>query len=391
MTTPLHLTCYYDLKAWAKKHRRSLLVAAGLVGGGAAVYYGFRYLGLASQARKERDVARAALLQREAEERAEAQLQSHFESIQRISDTTTLPSMLPQLKDRLFSKVDLSGLTEKLILGKEDPQSLSQREKMQLWQELKTLSFVRTVCAMSALSLLDLFIRIQLNILGRHVYFDTARDFMNPEDSHVPLSMSVQHKFIAYAGYLHHKGLDALVGDVNQAAEIVLRSKPLKEPYTLDDLRDVFMRIRATLDSKRSAWVQYVLPPDNVLPDDLSVASSADASNPVAEMALNDNEVLDQLMNETRAVLVSNEFHEVMAVCVDSMLDGVMEELYAIYRGSSDNGIPLAKLLPPVAGAGSALLESLDDNRFIRILADLPQVHAFCALVYTNSSEETLA
>lgn len=48
--------------------------------------------------------------------------------------------MLPQLKDRLFSKVDLSGLTEKLILGKEDPQSLSQREKMQLWQELKTLS-----------------------------------------------------------------------------------------------------------------------------------------------------------------------------------------------------------------------------------------------------------
>lgn len=43
------------------------------MGGGAAVYYGFRYLGLASQARKERDVARAALLQREAEERAEAQ------------------------------------------------------------------------------------------------------------------------------------------------------------------------------------------------------------------------------------------------------------------------------------------------------------------------------
>lgn len=43
------------------------------------------------------------------------------------------------------------------------------------------------------------------------------------QDSHVPLSMSVQHKFIAYAGYLHHKGLDALVGDVNQAAEIVLR------------------------------------------------------------------------------------------------------------------------------------------------------------------------
>jgi len=70
------------------------------------------------------------------------------------------------------------------------------------------------------------------------------------------------------------------------------------------------------------------------------------------------------------------------------MLDGVMEELYSIYSGASDKGIPLAKLLPPVAGAGSALLEHPDENRFIRILANLPQVHAFCALVYTNSSEE---
>lgn len=66
--------------------------------------------------------------------------QSHFESIQRISDSTTLPSVLPHLKARLFALVDLSGLTEKLILGKEDPQALSSRDKMQLWQELKTLS-----------------------------------------------------------------------------------------------------------------------------------------------------------------------------------------------------------------------------------------------------------
>jgi len=82
-------------------------------------------------------------------------------------------------------------------------------------------------------------------------------------------------------------------------------SKQLKEPYTLDDLRDVFMKIRATLESKRSPWVQYVLPPDNVLPDDLAAGPSSvgDASNPVADTASHDSEVLDQLMKETRAVL----------------------------------------------------------------------------------------
>lgn len=81
-------------------------------------------------------------------------------------------------------------------------------------------------------------------------------------------------------------------------------SKQLKEPYTIDDLRDVFMRIRAALDSKRSAWVQYVLPPDNVLPDDLAASSSAaDELTSVSELTDHDNEVLDQLMNETRAVM----------------------------------------------------------------------------------------
>ena len=48
--------------------------------------------------------------------------------------------MLPQLKASLFAQVDLSGLTEKLMLGKQDPEALSSRDKMQLWQELKTLS-----------------------------------------------------------------------------------------------------------------------------------------------------------------------------------------------------------------------------------------------------------
>lgn len=47
--------------------------------------------------------------------------------------------------------------------------------------------------------------------------------YMLLQDPHVPLSVGVQHKFIAFAGYLHHKGLATLVADIYKAVEIVLR------------------------------------------------------------------------------------------------------------------------------------------------------------------------
>ncbi|KAL2613402.1 hypothetical protein R1flu_025094 [Riccia fluitans] len=395
MTTLLHVACYNDLKAWAKKHRRRLLVAAGVVGAGIGTYYFVNSMKARAKAREEREERQSAILRKEAEDRAEAQLQSHFESIQRISDSTTLPSVLPHLKTRLFELVNLSGLTEKLMSGKEDPQILSPREKLQLWQELKILSFTRTVCAMWSVTLLDLLIRTQLNILGRHVYIDTAREMsvVNDGDLYKPLSMSCQHKFIAFADYLPHKGIDGLIRDVHTSVESIMKSKPLKEPYRIADLRDVFLHIQQSFQKSQGNWVQYVLPEDGVLPDDLAAASSAaDAARSSASQSsiVEDEEKLEQLMLETRNVLTSNEFADVLAAGLDAVLEAVLEDLSTIYRGNLDAGIPLAKLLPPVASTGSTLMEHPDDNRYIQILAQLPQVQSFCALVYSSNTGEDL-
>ena len=72
-------------------------------------------------------------------------LQLHFQSVQRISDTATLPFVLPQLKTQLQNQLNLSALTEKLVQGKEVPRVLSGKEKIELWQELKTRSEIHTV------------------------------------------------------------------------------------------------------------------------------------------------------------------------------------------------------------------------------------------------------
>ena len=43
------------------------------------------------------------------------------------------------------------------------------------------------------------------------------------QEVHVPLSLSCQKKFIAFAGYLPHKGLQLLVTDIREAVDIVLK------------------------------------------------------------------------------------------------------------------------------------------------------------------------
>ncbi|CAM6127317.1 unnamed protein product [Calypogeia fissa] len=375
------------MRRWWK---RALWITAGVVGVGVGGYYVVNLLKTKAKIRSEEEEAQAALLRKEADDRAEAQLQSHFESIQRISDATTLPSVLPHLKARLFELVNLSTLTDKLTSAKADPQTLSSREKLNLWQELKVQSFTRTVCAMWSVTLLDLFIRTQLNILGRHVYIDTARDMSvaRAGDQYKPLSMSCQHKFIAFADFLPHKGVDDLMRHVHAAVDTVLRMKPLKDPYTIADLRIAFEKIRQNFRENQGSWEQYVLPEDNTLPEHLAAASSAaDESRPMEELSvLDDDEKLEDLLAETRSVLSSNEFTEVMEAALDAVLEAVLEDLSMMYRSNPDFGIPLAKLLPPVASAGNLLMEHPDDNRFIQLLAQLPQLQSFCLMVYSSST-----
>eukprot|EP00850_Spirogloea_muscicola_P006040 SM000028S10134 [mRNA] locus=s28:520617:522236:- [translate_table: standard] len=292
--------------------------------------------------------------------------------------------------------------------GKAGPHALSSREKMHIWQELKVLSFTRTMSSMWAVSLLDLFVRIQLNILGRHVYVDTARDAASaapdpvagssPDGVHRPLSMSCQHKFIAFADYLPHKGLEYLVRDVRSVVEGVMRSKPLKEPYRLADLRDLVSEIRHGFESRGPHWADFVLPEDNSLPQDLAAASlAADEAKSAASGtadeahgsmahgsdASDDGAMLEELMIETRGMLSSSEFEAVLAVAFDAITEAMLGELRETV-GDGEAGVPLAKLLPPVASIGGALMEHPEENSYIALLADLPQVQSFCAMVYTS-------
>lgn len=395
-----------------------LLLGAGVAATGVGLYCAYRYSSVVAEGKQKKKQEQAADRAKvEAEEHAQAQMRDHFESIQKISDTTTLPSVLPHLKERLFELLDLSSRTEKLMSAKgRDGDAdgaggapLSGKEKMAIWEELKVLSFSRTLCAMWAVCLLDLFVRIQLNVLGRHVYIETARNAgadPSKEPGPASLTMSCQHKFIAFADYLPHRGLDPLIADAQDVADEIVRKRVLKDPYTLEDLRGLIQSMRQAFEARCAEWLPYVLPDDNVLPEDLAAASSAADSSAAASphggssgggggggggseddfsSLDNDSVMLEQLMLETRAVISSREFSNVLSAALDAVTDGVVEELRESYGEHPEAGVPLAKLLPPVAAVGASLLSQPGENRYIEALSRLPEVERFCEQIYTAS------
>nr|XP_034911022.1 peroxisome biogenesis protein 3-1-like isoform X5 [Populus alba] len=208
-----------SLRNFWRRHRSKILITASVLGSGYFLYrlYNAREQRLADM---EREFAR----QRANDELIKAQLQVHFENVQLIADTTTLPHAMQYLRSRIAEELDLSQLTERLQKGKGKPYTLTSSEKLELWDRLKILSFTQMVVSLWAVTILSLYIKVQVNILGRHLYIDTARglgsslllenvDLIDRDD---------QQKFLAGADFLANNGLLALISNIQAVVTEVI-------------------------------------------------------------------------------------------------------------------------------------------------------------------------
>ncbi|GKV23639.1 hypothetical protein SLEP1_g33344 [Rubroshorea leprosula] len=360
-----------------RKHKRKILVTAGVLGSGYLLYklYNARKRSLA-------DLERELASERENDELIKAQLQGHFENIQRIAETTTLPHAMHYLSNRLAEELDLSLLTEKLKKGKGQPNSLSSSEKLELWDRLKILSFTRMVVSMWAVTMLSLYIRVQVNILGRHLYIDTARGLGSshlPEDADL-IERDNQQKYLASTDFLASYGMPVLISNMQAAATEVLKGKHLKDFFNATVLHETVMQILDMFMSMGSPhhWVDCLMPENSRL-------------NEISTAPTNENTILsgstkfDQLMLETKEVLTSAEFGSVVEVSLKAVVDALVEDLSLQSGGSSQtSGMPLAKFLPLIAQTGLSLVDEPNQNQFIKVIQSVPEVELFFTLLYAN-------
>ncbi|CAM8916724.1 unnamed protein product [Rhodiola kirilowii] len=206
-----------------RRHRRKIFVSCGVLGGG---YFLYKLYDAHTQRLAELESEQAR--EQEKDEIIKRQLLEHFANIQTIADSTTLPHTIQLLHTHLMDELDLTSLRDRLLQGKSQSSSVTSSEKLELWERLKIQSFTRTVLSLWALTTLSLYVRVQVNILGRHLYIDTARGL----GSFLPLVsfISINSVLFIVCGGLEVHNFAFKVFVPFQASELICY--PIENPYS---------------------------------------------------------------------------------------------------------------------------------------------------------------
>ncbi|CAN6811217.1 unnamed protein product, partial [Brassica oleracea] len=372
-------------RSFWRKHRKKILVTTTCLGSGYLLYKLYN-----AHTRNLADLERELANERHNDEIIKTQMKAHFENIQMIADVTTLPHALRRLSSRIAEEIQVSGVMETLSKGKG---TLVPSEKLHLWNELKILSFTRMVLSLWSVTMLSLYIRVQVNVLGRHLYIDTARGLTT---SHLLEELDLidreeEKKFLTSADYLATNGMPSLISDMKRAVKEVLKGKQLKDMLTTRTLEETVIRILDVFMSKGSPhhWVDYLMMAQDTTmsPRDTTTTTTSVPSSDDATVTK-----LHQLINETREVLTrfpclvvfvcSTEFTNVAEISLKSCTVALAEEMEK--QTGLAAGMQLAKLLPQIEKTVPEISAVPDENRFLQLIRDLPEVQLFFTLLYSN-------
>ncbi|KAL0676418.1 hypothetical protein Bca4012_004399 [Brassica carinata] len=361
------------VRSFWRKHRKKILVTTTCLGSGYLLYKLYN-----AHTRNLADLERELANERHNDEIIKTQMKAHFENIQMIADVTTLPHALRRLSSRIAEEIQVSGVMETLSKGKG---TLVPSEKLHLWNELKILSFTRMVLSLWSVTMLSLYIRVQVNVLGRHLYIDTARGLTT---SHLLEELDLidreeEKKFLTSADYLATNGMPSLISDMKRAVKEVLKGKQLKDMLTTRSLEEIVIRILDVFMSKGSPhhWVDYLMMAQDAT---MSPRDTTTTSVPSSDDATVTK--LHQLINETREVLTSTEFTNVAEISLKSCTVALVEEMEK--QTGLAAGMQLAKLLPQIEKTVPEISAVPDENRFLQLIRDLPEVQLFFTLLYSN-------
>ncbi|OJJ64873.1 hypothetical protein ASPSYDRAFT_39647 [Aspergillus sydowii CBS 593.65] len=264
------------------------------------------------------------------------------------SDMSSVSPSLPEDDRKSLSSdsfLRTSRLGDSTVEG--DPSSQPKRNKTQLWNEVKITSTTRAFTLIYTLSLLTIFTRVQLNLLGRRNYLSSVISLATPpadsstirlEDHDDDLTQTLgndfetNRRYLAFSWWLLHRGWKILMEEVQTAVEEVFGSLNPRDDISFEKLSELTLQVRKKVegdteeDRKHRKWLSYLLPPreeeDNLL-EESGVLGVTEAATPQTAATLR------HLLDETADLIDSPTFTRVQMLLNNECFETLIQQCKA--------------------------------------------------------------
>ena len=263
------------------------------------------------------------------------------------------------------SFIHTSQMGESSAQGSSD--SPSRRTKAQLWNELKisckfvaewcyiwltiVLAITRALTLIYTLSLLTLFTRIQLNLLGRRNYISSVAAVASPPpaySSRIAMQnnddaqdmnifgndFNTNRKYLTFSWWLLHRGYKEIMTLVSNAVKEVFGPIPPTEIMTPTRLSSLILQTRQKIegstegDRQARRWLSYLLPPQDeesaVLVESGIITPPSESTSPPSPSDPSTTQ-LRRLLDETADLIDSPPFNRIHTLLLNSLFTHLID------------------------------------------------------------------
>lgn len=304
----------------------------------------------------------------------------HYLSIKQTSDQGVL-SLIKAMQNKINTNLACDDLLEQL---KHKPVN-----KLEIWETLKIRCISKCLTSIYATTLLTLFIKIELNIIGAYMFLSNSSEytsgdiewsseFLQNQDN--TLSSYVQQQFLENIENFLSRGLDKLMSIVEIHCEAIFSEIELRKSLDVEMITEKIRMIQEKIEMNlflscdsdgEDFFAKYMLPDLNL--DDSSCGLMLWNDNIQIK---SDEETLLGLNLETYDLLTSADFEE----CVKSLVNLFTNEYLDALTGqlvqklvptdleskqSISLTMPFAKLIPVLNVTNSIFEQNGIKNRML--------------------------
>ncbi|XP_047102762.1 peroxisomal biogenesis factor 3 [Schistocerca piceifrons] len=207
------------------RHKRKFLIGGAVIGSAVlATRYCVRSI-LNLQEAKARELIE------------QSKKRQHFENTERTC-TETISSLISSFHDSVDRILDSQGIVNKL--------KTSPANKIELWEELKILVFARVCLIVYGAVILNIILRVQINVIGGYLYRSATNKL------EFPLSGSLQEEYLSLCRNFLNNGMEELGNLIVQKVKDVVGPVNLDKNVDVEQIRRWLWTIQSAIEIERS-------------------------------------------------------------------------------------------------------------------------------------------